>query len=321
MQPVFPAIWLSTRGVWVLLGVALIIAFASVVPVLVPVAVVAGAAYLALLAADVALGPRASRVRLTRRPAGFISLRHPATLRYVIENHGTIGIRIGILESPIETFTFARDTVESEVDPRTFFEVESKFEPRERGLVQLGSVYCWIENQLGMLRRRYRVEAPEDVRVFPDLSAIEHYGKLARRSTLLNLGLRKLRLRGAGAEFESLREYLPGDAFRSVNWKATARRGRMMVEQYEVERSQNVLVLLDAGRLMMPRIGLQRKFDYALTAGLSVASIAQAAGDHVGLTAFAAQPLLSIAPRPGAKHLDAQTRASKQQQPPLEETD
>jgi uncharacterized protein (DUF58 family) len=321
MHPVFPAIWLSTRGVWVLLAVALVIAFASVIPALVPVAAVAGAAYLALLAADVALGPRASHVRLTRKPVGFISLRHPATLRYVVENRGAAGIRTGILESPVETFAFARDTVESDVDPHTFVEVESEFEPRERGLVQLGSVYCWIENRLGMLRRRYRVEAPEDVRVFPDLSAIERYGKLARRSTLLDLGLRKLRLRGLGAEFESLREYLPGDAFRSVNWKATARRGRMMVEQYEVERSQNVLVLLDAGRLMMPRIGLQRKFDYALTAGLSVASIAQAAGDHVGLTVFAAKPLLSVAPRRGAKHVDALTRASYDLQPRLEEPD
>jgi uncharacterized protein (DUF58 family) len=138
---------------------------------------------------------------------------------------------------------------------------------------------------------------------------------------LLDLGLRKLRLRGAGADFESLREYLPGDAFRAVNWKATARRGRMMVEQYEVERSQNILVLLDAGRLMMPRIGAQRKFDYALTAALSVASIAQAAGDNVGLTAFAAKPLLAIAPRRGAAHVDALTRASYDLQPRFEEPD
>src|SRR6202163_3187898 len=119
MHPVFPAIWRSTRGVWVLLGVALVIAFASVVPALVPVAVVAGAAYLALLAADVALGPRASGVRLTRKPVGFVSLRHPALLRYVVENRGAVGIRMGILESPVETFAFAHDTVESDVDPHT----------------------------------------------------------------------------------------------------------------------------------------------------------------------------------------------------------
>jgi len=317
----FPPIWLSTRGVWALLGVALIISFASVVPALISVAIVAGATYLALLWADLGLGPRAARLRLTRKPAGFVSLRHPASLHYVVENRAAVGIRIGILESPVADFSFARDVVETGIGPRTFVEVESEFEARERGLVSLGAIYFWVENRLGMLRRRYRVDGAEDVRVFPDLSAIERYGRLARRSTLLDLGLRKLRLRGVGAEFESLREYLPGDAFRAVNWKATARRGRMMVEQYEIERSQNVLVLLDAGRLMMPRIGPQRKFDYALTAALSVASIAQAAGDNVGLTAFAARPLLSIAPRRGAAHVDALTRASYDLQPRLEEPD
>jgi len=321
MRPVFPALWLSLRGVWLLLAVALIVAFASVVPLLVPLAAIAGAAYLALLAADVALGPRSSALRLIRKPAGFVALRHPSALHYVVENRSAVGVRLGILETPVETLAFARDIVEATLGPRTFSEVESPFEPRERGLAHLGAIYCWVENRLGLLRRRYRIDASEDVRVFPDLSAIERYGKLARRSTLLDLGLRKLRLRGAGAEFESLREYLPGDAFRSVNWKATARRGRMMVEQYEVERSQNVLVLLDAGRLMMPRIGPQRKFDYALTAALSVASIAQAAGDNVGLTAFAAKPLLAIAPRRGAAHVDALTRASYDLQPRLEEPD
>jgi uncharacterized protein (DUF58 family) len=321
MRPVFPALWLSLRGVWLLLAVALIVAFASVVPLLIPVATLAGAAYLAFLAVDVALGPRSKSLRLTRKAAGFVSLRHPAALHYVLENRSAAGIRVGILETPVETFAFAADVVEATLGPRAFSEVESPFEPRERGLVHLGAIYCWVENRLGLLRRRYRVEAAEDVRVFPDLSAIERYGRLARRSTLLDQGLRKLRLRGAGAEFESLREYLPGDGFRSVNWKATARRGRMMVEQYEVERSQNVLVLLDAGRLMMPRIGPQRKFDYALTAALSVASIAQAAGDNVGLTAFAAKPLLAIAPRRGAAHVDALTRASYDLQPRLEEPD
>jgi len=321
MRPVFPALWLSLRGVWLLLALALIVAFSSVVPFLIPIAVFAGATYLALLAADVALGPRASSLRLTRKPAGFVALRHPSALHYVVENRSAVGIRIGILESPVETFAFAGEVVEAELGPRSFSQVESAFEPRERGLVHLGTIYCWIENRLGLLRRRYRVETPEDVRVFPDLSAIERYGKMARRSTLLDAGLRKLRLRGAGAEFESLREYLPGDAFRAVNWKATARRGRMMVEQYEVERSQNILVLLDAGRLMMPRIGPQRKFDYALTAALSVASIAQGAGDNVGLTAFAAKPLLAIAPRRGAAHVDALTRASYDLQPRFEEPD
>ena len=92
------------------------------------------------------------------------------------------------------------------------------------------------------------------VRVFPDLSAVERYGKLHLRNRTIEQGLRRMKLRGAGTEFESLREWTDGDAFRAIDWKATARRGKLMVAQHEVERSQNVMLLLDCGRFMTPRI-------------------------------------------------------------------
>jgi uncharacterized protein (DUF58 family) len=321
MRPVFPSIWLSGRGVWWLLAVALIVALTSVLPAYVPFALFAAAVYVALAIADLALGPRIGAVRLRRGTTGFVSLRREAALRYVIENRSPVGIRIAVLESPIETFAFKQDTIEARIGPRTFVELVSPFYARERGLVRVNAIYCRLENTIGFLSRRRRIDLPEDVRVFPDLSAVERYGRLARRTTLIESGLRKMRLRGAGTDFESLREYLPGDAFRQINWKATARHGQMMVEQYEVERSQNVLILLDAGRLMTPRIGLQRKFDYALTAALSIAQIAQTAGDNVGLTAFAAKPVLAIGPRRGAAHVALLTRSAYDLQPRLEEPD
>jgi len=309
------------RGVWVLLGLAVLVAAASVVPAAFGLALLGAAVFAALLALDIALGPSRDDLRVTRAGADFVALRRPGRLLYRVENRSAIGIRIGILESPVETFAFECESVEANVASRTFVELELGFEARERGLVRLSTTYLWVENRIGLLRRRFAADASEEVRVFPDFSAIERYGTLARRSTLLDAGLRKLRLRGVGAEFESLREYFPGDAFRSINWKATAHRGRIMVEQHEIERSQQVLVLLDAGRLMMPRIGPQRKFDYALTAGLSVAHIAQTAGDNVGLIAFAAKPVLSIAPRRGAAHVNALARAAYDLQPRLEEPD
>jgi len=321
MRPVFPALWLSQRGVYALLAVAVAIAIASALPALLAVAALAGAAYLALLGADFLLGPRRGALRVTRAPVQYVALRRPAALRYRIENRGATWVRVGLYDAPVEAFTFEADSLQALLGPRSFEELEASFVPRERGVFHLRAVYVWAENAIGVLRRRYAVAAPQDVRVFPDLSAVEERGNLARRSTALRVGLRRLRLRGHGNEYESLREYLPGDAFRSIDWKATARRGRLMVEQYEVDRSQQVLVVLDAGRLMLPRIGLQRKFDYALTAGLSVARVAQLAGDRVGLFAFAAKPLVSLAPRRGAVHVDALARATLDLQPRAEEPD
>jgi uncharacterized protein (DUF58 family) len=165
------------------------------------------------------------------------------------------------------------------------------------------------------------VPAPAEVRVFPDLSAVERYGELARRGRLVEAGFRRLRLRGSGGEFDSLREFGPDDEFRAINWKATARRGKLMLSQYDIERSQTVMIVLDAGRLMMPRIGLQRKFDFAVTAALSVASIAGLADDKVGLLAFAGDVLEHIGPRSGVRHAAAMTRSVFDLQPRFEEAD
>jgi uncharacterized protein (DUF58 family) len=305
----------------VLLGLALILAGASVFAPLLYVFAAAGVLTLALLAADAALGPSARALRVARRPLPLLALRRAASAHYDIDNRGALALRVGIFESPVPALDFAAASVGATLEARSAVTVELAFTPRERGLAHFGDLYVWVENRIGLLRRRYRVPAGEDARVFPDLSAVEEYGTLAKRSTLIDAGLRRLRMRGAGSEFESLREYQPGDAFRLVDWKATARRGKMMVAQYQAERSQNVIVALDCGRLMTPRVGPQRKFDYALTGALSIARVAQLAGDNVGLIAFAGKPLLSIAPRRGAAHVSALAQAAYDLQPRLEEPD
>ena len=321
MRSVFPAVWLSARGVWALLGLTLLLAIASVVPALMPLVYASVAIFTVLVICDIAVGPSARLLRVVRRPVGAIALRRPAKVVYALENRASIPIRLGLIETPVPTIAFERDVLEVRVAANAAAEASLEFLARERGPATFGQLYFWMENRIGLLRRRFAVAAREDVRVFPDLSAVESYGTLARRNTLLEAGLRRLRLRGAGSEFESLREYLPGDGFRSVDWKATARRGRLMVAQHEVERSQQICIALDCGRIMTPRIGLQRKFDYALTAALSVARVAQNADDHVGMLAFAAQPLLNLAPRRGAAHVNALTRAAYDLQARLEEPD
>lgn len=321
MRAVFPALWLSARGVWALLGLTLLLAVASVLPPFLPVVYAGAALFAVLVTCDVVVGPSARLLRVGRRPVGAIALRRPSKVVYALENRTSIPIRLGLIETPVPTIAFERDVLEVRVAANAAAEASLDFFARERGPATFGTLYFWMENRIGLLRRRFAVAANEEVRVFPDLSAVENYGTLARRNTLLDMGLRRLRLRGAGSEFESLREYLPGDGFRSVDWKATARRGHLMVAQYEVERSQQICIALDCGRIMTPRIGLQRKFDYALTAALSVARVAQNADDHVGILAFAAQPLLNLAPRRGAAHVNALTRATYDLQPRLEEPD
>ncbi len=316
-----PAIWLSARGIFVLLALALVCAIASVVPWLVFVAFACAAGIVACVFADVALGPTARTLRVTRREIGALALGRSGELVYDVENRTDRTIRVGIIETHVPTIAFAALESRATIGPRRASEARLALLPGERGLVHFGAVYVWCESSLGLVRRRFRLDVEQDVRVLPDLSGVERYGSLAKRSTLVDPGLRKLRSRGVGTEFESLRDYQTGDGFRLVDWKATARRGRLTVAQYEVERSQNVIVALDCGRLMTPRLGKSRKFDYALTAALSVTRIAQLADDNVGLLAFAAKPMLEVVPRRGAAHYGGLARAAYDLQPRMEEPD
>ena len=321
MRSVIPAVWPSERAIAFALALCALLAVASAVPVLTLPLFALLAIFVAGIVADAAIGPRREALDISRRPVPPLALARAATLTYDVRNRGNVPIRARLFETQVDDVAFAAASVTTDVPARSATSPALSIVPSERGRAHFGAIYVAVENRIGLLRRRYRVDADDDARIFPDLSAVETSGRLARRNTLVDVGLRRLRLRGGGSEFESLREYLPGDGFRFVDWKATARRGRMMVAQYDVERSQNVIVALDCGRLMTPRIGHARKFDYALTAALSVARIAQAASDNVGMVAFAAKPILDIAPRRGAAHVNALARASYDLQPRFEEPD
>jgi len=120
-----------------------------------------------------------------------------------------------------------------------------------------------------------------------------------RRGQLQEVGLRRTRRFGVGTEFERLRDYHPDDDYRRINWPATARRHRPITIDYQIERAQNVLLMLDVGRLMSAPIGPLTKLDHAVNACLLTAYVCLARGDNVGLLAFADRVTLYLHPRGG----------------------
>ena len=263
-----------------------------------PLAIALATALTAATIADAILGPTSSALHVARTPPEHFALGSRAELSYSVENRSNRALRIGIIETPARTLRFETDELIAVVPPQSRARLKRPVMPlTARSPIELGTLYVWYENSLGLIRRRLRIPAPQTIRVYPDLAAVERYGKLHLRNRTIEAGLRRMKLRGTGTEFESLREWSDGDAFRTIDWKATARRGKLMVAQHEVERSQNVMLLLDCGRLMTPRIGARRKLDYAVTAALSLATIAGLASDRVGLVAFAHEILAASAPR------------------------
>ena len=289
--------WPTARFLWTLGAIALLLALSPGVPAFVVIAVVVAFALLAATVADAIAGPPLSALRIARVTPGHFALGIRTDLGYRVENRSGRQIRVGIVEAPARTLRFETDELVVVVPAQSRSTLARTVTPLYRGPDRLSTLYVWYENPLGLIRRRLRIPAAAPIRVFPDLAAVERYGKLHLRNRTIEAGLRRMKLRGAGTEFESLREWSDGDAFRTIDWKATARRGKLMVAQHEVERSQNVMLLLDCGRLMTPRIDNARKLDYAVTAALSLATIAGLASDRVGLVAFAHEILSAIAPR------------------------
>ena len=126
----------------------------------------------------------------------------------------------------------------------------------------------------------------QTVRVFPDLEDAKRHNIYLSRARQIELERRLIRQRGVGREFESLREYQPGDEFRNICWTATARRGKHVTKLFQVERSQAVWIVMDAGRLLRARVGELSKLDLSVNAALSLAQIALYSGDRTGLLVY-----------------------------------
>ncbi len=157
--------------------------------------------------------------------------------------------------------------------------------PTRRGAYSLGNHTVRYSSPLGLWIRELVIPAETPIRVYPDIQQVRAYELSAKKDFAVS-GVRATRKRGGESEFERLREYRRGDEFRSIDWKATARNSKLISREYQMERNQNVLFLLDAGRLMTAETNGLSLFDHAINATLMLSHVAARGGDHVGLVAF-----------------------------------
>jgi uncharacterized protein (DUF58 family) len=193
------------------------------------------------------------------------------------------------------------------VRPRASVELVYHVNPPRRGDYEFGDLNLRWWGILGLVIRQARFAASAPVKVYPNLLDIRKYELQARKGMLQEIGLRQARMLGSGTEFERLREYQRDDEFRKIDWKATARRGKPVTREFETEKSQTIMCLLDTGRLMRPPVSDSAnlsgqslaKIDYAVNAVLMLAYVAGLRGDRVGLLSFADDVNSYLAPRAG----------------------
>lgn len=289
---------MTWRGAVLLLVSIAVVAGGAAVPVLFPV----GLALLAVCIVAIAVN--------SRRAAGANALHVERACADLLSVGVANRVSLEVSARTSGASAMVRERVPAALHPsrvqwrvRLPATLEYTITPIARGNSSLGPVVARITGPWGLGWRQSTAGEPRDVRVDPNLSAIDVYEALARRGQLAEIGLRTMRLRTEGSEFERVREAFPDDPQRSINWRATARTGHLMATELIPERAQPLVICLDHGRLMGIGAGELTKLDHAINAALLLVHVALRSGDRAGMLAFSDTVTNTLPPRAGTAQL------------------
>lgn len=290
---------LTSRGLLLLFLAAPVLAAGTWAPALPWVAGFYVLVCVSLLALDWRLAESVHRFEVSRRHDSKLSLGADNPVHLSVRNRSRHPARFWIRDEPPAAFVLSQNVVAGALNAHQVWQGTYTVHPVRRGDFRFEDVSLRWVGPLGLVIRQGRIAAAAHVKVYPNLLEVRRYDLLLRRSRLQELGLRRVRLLGEGTEFERLREYLPDDDYRRINWKATARRHQPITVEYQTERSQSVMILLDIGRLMQSPVGRMAKLDYGVNAALLLAYVATGKGDKIGLMTFADEVTHFVGPRQG----------------------
>jgi len=248
--------------------------------------------------ADVVLIPREA-LRVKRRVPTILKQSQLFAVELTLLNQSDRPGRFHIIDSPPIAFTGTEHRFTIRLTPRKETIHTYSLKSYRRGNFAFGAVFYRITGPLGLIQHQGRIELPQPVQVLPDMSGEGSRDLQLALAGAFHAGRRKSARRGEGSEFESLREHQRDDDFRHIDWKASAKRGKLISRQYETERDQRLMILLDTGRLMSPKIGSYRKLDYAINACVHLAQVALHKGDLVGYAIFNDELLAFAEPQKG----------------------
>lgn len=207
-------------------------------------------------------------------------------VRITVENRYLFPVRLSVIDELPFQFQARDKEFNLVIESGGNKIIEYDLHPVSRGEYNFGSVNIYVRSPLGFIQKRYSFSQDMTVPVYPSFMQMRKYELLAISNRLTDAGIKKIRRRGNNSEFEQIKEYVAGDDYRTVNWKATARKNKLMVNQYQDEKSQQVYSVIDMGRIMrMPFEGLSL-LDYAINSSLVISNIAMLKQDKAGIITF-----------------------------------
>ncbi len=255
-------------------------------------------ALISLAIADFALARRAP-IKLWRELPTRLQVGVANKIQLELVNPGKRPLLLQVKDDVAPEFTVEPALLGLTVAAQSRARVPYRATPNKRGKFEFGDLTVRTRGPFGFMWHERVFPAKTPVSVFPDMRGASRLLLADAALDMVNLGLRKLRRDGRGSEFARLRDYAQGDSVREVDWKATARRTRPVTRVMESERSQTILIGVDAGRSMAARVDGLTKLDHAVNAALFLAFVAVRNGDRVGLVVFADEVKSYLAPAAG----------------------
>lgn len=255
-----------------------------------------------LLTVDLILTPGPKLLEVSRECDEKFSLGADNEVYLRFRNNSRHFLNVELVDEVPAYFSIKNHVVKINSVPND--EIAGKYivNPQKRGEFTFGSVHIRYKGLLKLCSKKARFDISNNYKVYPNLKDLRRYSLAALKKSQLIQGVRKTKGFAMGTEFESLREYSEGDDYRKINWMATSRTNKIIVNSYEPEKNQQIFIMVDSSRVMNSEIEYIKKLDYAINSSFLLADFVIKKGDNAGLLVFDSKVRRFIKPGKGMAH-------------------
>ncbi|HQX52277.1 MAG TPA: DUF58 domain-containing protein [Planctomycetaceae bacterium] len=243
----------------------------------------------AIACVDLLISPGPGDIEVDRVISEVLSVgaSNPASL--VVRNRSQMKLHLSLHDDPGPLCSVDRLPQTIDLAANKEATVNYAVMPHRRGASEMAAVHLRFQTRLGLWTRQQARTLVTPIRIYPDIRAVYKYELMSRQNRLSEIGVRMVRMPGQGREFERLREFRYGDEIRQIDWKATARQRALISREFNVERNQNIVIMVDCGRFMRNETDGISYLDRALNSAIMLSYIALGQGDNVSLLAFSSR--------------------------------
>jgi uncharacterized protein (DUF58 family) len=277
-------------------------------------------AFVLIAIVDLLMLPSQKRFACSREVLKIASIGKPHGVVLHVDNLSKSKWEIKVKDDFHDSFSMDREEFLLTIPAHKRGTIEYSFTSNQRGKFPLRHIYLKIRSRLKLWDAYFRRPAENDIHVYPDMKQLAEFAILSRTNRLSLMGVRRMRRVGQDNEFERLRDYNQDDNYKFIEWRATARRNRLTVKDFQVNQSQRIIFMVDCGRMMTNLAGEMTLLDHSINAALMMSYVALRQGDSVGMICFSDHIHSFTPPRGGLNQMNQLLHATFDRHPQLVES-